>query len=297
MFGRVPGASGDTGYAALVRARLGGICLLLVVTACSEGSAGPPTTVEPTSRTTTTTSAKSSSTITNTSTTTTTNKTTTPPPLTGRTVVIDPGHNGINWAHQEEIARLVDIGNGTKACNTTGTSTSDGHTEAQFNWALARLVAPLLEDLGATVVLTRQDNQGWGPCIDERAAIGNRNNADAVISIHADGGPEGGRGFHVIHPADIAGLTDDIYDASFRLARAIHDSYLDTGMPVADYTGDDGYSERADLGGLNLSDVPAVFLETGNMRNEADAELLTSPDFQKAAASAIASALVRFLSG
>src|SRR5207253_8694044 len=38
--------------------------------------------------------------------------------LAGRTVVIDPGHNGQNWAHTAEINRLVDIGNGTKACDT-----------------------------------------------------------------------------------------------------------------------------------------------------------------------------------
>jgi N-acetylmuramoyl-L-alanine amidase len=230
-------------------------------------------------------------------TTTMTNPTTTPGPLVGKTVVIDPGHNGMNWAHQDQIARLVDIGNGTKACNTTGTSTRSGYTEAELNWVIAQLVVPRLEELGATVVLTRQDNDGWGPCIDERAAIGNRNQADAVISIHADGGPDDGRGFHVIRPADIVALTDDIYDTSTRLAVAVHDAYLRTGMPVADYIGDDGYSERADLGGLNLSDVPAVFLETGNMRNDTDAALLTDPAFQDAAADAITTALVRFLTG
>lgn len=223
--------------------------------------------------------------------------TTVPRPLLGNTVVIDPGHNGMNWAHTEEIERLVYIGNGSKACNTTGTSTSAGYTEAEFTWALAKLAMARLEDLGATVVLTRQDNDGWGPCIDERAAIGNRNNADAVISIHADGGPESGRGFHVIRPTDTVGLTDDIYEASARLAVAVHDAYVETGMPVADYIGSDGYTERDDLGGLNLSDVPAVFLETGNMRNDEDAALLADPGFRDRAAAAISSALVRFLAG
>ena len=46
---------------------------------------------------------------------------------------------------------------------------------------------------GATVVLTRTSNTGVGPCVTERAAIGNRARADAAISIHADGGPPGGR--------------------------------------------------------------------------------------------------------
>jgi N-acetylmuramoyl-L-alanine amidase len=274
-----------------VKARLG-ICLLLVTTACAGGSGGLSTTVGQPSRTTTPASSTTSATITATA---TTIPTTIPPPLAGRTVVIDPGHNGMNWAHRDEIARLVDIGNGTKACNTTGSNTADGYTEAEFNWALAQLVVPRLEELGAEVVLTRRDNEGWGPCIDERAATGNRNHADAVISIHADGGPEGGRGFHVIRPASIEGLTDDIYEDSTLLAQALHDSYLSTQMPLADYTGEGGYSERRDLGGLNLSDVPAVFLEAGNMRNETDAELLADPSFRNAAADAITIALVEFL--
>lgn len=217
--------------------------------------------------------------------------------LAGAVIVIDPGHNGMNWAHPEEIGRLVDIGNGTKPCNTTGTSTLDGYTEAEFTWAIAELLVAILEEAGATVVLTRADNEGWGPCITERAATGNRNAADAVVSIHADGGPDDGRGFHVIHPASVSGLTDDIAADSKRLAEAVHAAYLATGMPVADYIGEDGFSERDDLGGLNLSDVPAVFLEAGNMRNPSDAALMKDQRFRAEIADAIARALIEFLSG
>ncbi|NUT42638.1 MAG: N-acetylmuramoyl-L-alanine amidase, partial [Thermoactinospora sp.] len=39
--------------------------------------------------------------------------------LAGKTVVIDPGHNGGNASHPEEINRPVDIITGTKPCNTT----------------------------------------------------------------------------------------------------------------------------------------------------------------------------------
>ena len=210
--------------------------------------------------------------------------------------MIDPGHNGGNADYPEEINRLVNIGNGKKPCNTTGTATADGYSEAEFNWDVATRVVALLRERGADVILTRADNEGWGPCITERAAIGNRNQADAVISIHADGGPDHGRGFHVIHPANVPRLTDDIYEASFRLARALHKAYLGTSMPVADYIGEGGFSERDDLGGLNLSNVPAVFLEAGNMRNTADVVLLTDPEFQTVIADAVVAALISFLS-
>lgn len=218
-------------------------------------------------------------------------------PLEGRVVVLDPGHNGQNFAHPEEIGRLVDIGNGTKACNTTGTETADGYTEARFTWEVATLTRLELEALGAMVVLTRQDNDGWGPCITERAAIGNAASADAVVSIHADGGPEDGRGYHVIHPKPVAGLTDDIAEPSLALARALLDAYAATGIPRSDYTAVDGLSARDDLGGLNLSDVPVVFLEAGNMRNPTDAALLVDPNFQDRIAASIVEALLVFLEG
>lgn len=277
------------------RLRFVALVMALTAVACEAGVNPPPTrtTAETTSTSVPATVAPTPPPIQSTS---TTSMATTAPalPLGGRVVVIDPGHNGMNWAHPEEINRLVDIGTGTKACNTTGTS-ADDYPEARFNWEVAERVAPLLEAAGAVVVLTRTDNEGWGPCIDRRAAIANEAGADAAISIHADGGPADGRGFHVIHPALLTGLTDDIYEESYRLAVALHRAYQTTGMPIADYIAIDGFSERGDLGGLNLADVPAVFLEAGNMRNPDDLALLRSPDFQDEVARAIVAALVEFL--
>ena len=136
---------------------------------------------------------------------------------------------------------------------------------------------------GANVVLTRRSNAGWGPCITERAAIGNRAHADAAVSIHADGGPPSGRGFHVIYPSSIRGLTDDIAKPSRCLALAMRHAYrAGTGLPYATYLGGNGLSARSDLGGLNLSDVPKVFVETGNMRNRSDAPLLESASLPRA---------------
>jgi N-acetylmuramoyl-L-alanine amidase len=68
-------------------------------------------------------------------------------------------------------------------------------------------------------------------------------------------------------------------------------------MPVADYIGGGGLSVRSDLGGLNLSDVPKVFIESGNMRNATDASLLTDPGFRQRVAESLAAGLDRFLGG
>jgi N-acetylmuramoyl-L-alanine amidase len=217
--------------------------------------------------------------------------------LRGKTIAIDPGHNGRNWAHPAEINRLVDAGTLHKACDTTGTSTSSGYPEPAFTFDVAQRLRAILRAAGARVVLTRASNTGWGPCITERAAIGNRAQADAAVSIHADGGPASGRGFHVIYPPSIRGLTDDIAKPSKCFALAMRKVYaVGTGMPYATYLGGTGLSVRSDLGGLNLSDVPKVFVETGNMRSSTDARLLGIPAVRQRIARALATGLSRFLS-
>jgi N-acetylmuramoyl-L-alanine amidase len=216
--------------------------------------------------------------------------------LVGATFAIDPGHDGGNFSHPDEINRLVDAGTLFKPCDTTGTATESGYTEAAYNLDVARRLARVLRKRGAKVVLTRTTDKGWGPCITERAAIANRVRADAAISIHADGGPPGGRGFHVIYPPPIQGLTDDIASASRKLALQVRRKFhADTGLPYANYVGRDGLDVRTDLGGLNLSDVPKVFIETGNMRNAEDARLLSQPAFRQNEAQALARGLERFL--
>src|SRR5512139_755959 len=70
-------------------------------------------------------------------------------PVSGRVVVIDPGHNGANAAHPDEINRQVPAGRGrTKPCNTTGTATNAGYTEHAFTWDVAVRVRDLLSARG-----------------------------------------------------------------------------------------------------------------------------------------------------
>jgi N-acetylmuramoyl-L-alanine amidase len=220
----------------------------------------------------------------------------TPSDLRGKTIVVDPGHNGGNGSHPEIINRQVNAGTLWKACDTAGTQTASGYSEAAFTYDVALRLRAILRAAGARVVLTRHSNRGVGPCITERAAIGNRARADAAISIHADGGPSSGRGFHVIYPPSIKGLTDDIASASLRLALTVRSAYrAGTGLPYATYLGGQGLSVRSDLGGLNLSDVAKVFVETANMRNATDAALLETPPFRERIARALARGLTMFL--
>ncbi|MGW3072254.1 N-acetylmuramoyl-L-alanine amidase [Kitasatospora sp. NPDC001132] len=232
----------------------------------------------------------------------------TPPPpaaggegaaLAGRTVLLDPGHNPGNSAHTAEIDRQVDIGNARKECDTTGTETNAGYTEAEYTLDVSRRARAILATRGAKVVLVQDGDRPWGPCIDERARAGADAHADVALSVHGDGGPAGGSGFHVIMPARVvAGKADNaaIVDPSHRLGLLLRDRFhAATGEPYADYIAKDGLDTRSDLGGLNLSTVPKVFIECGNMRNSTDAKRMTDPQWRQQAAQGIADALTAFL--
>ena len=217
-------------------------------------------------------------------------------PLAGMTVAVDAGHNGGNADHPEVIDELVDAVTGDKPCDTTGTETDDGYSEHEFTFDVAQRLRERLETAGATVVMVRDDDSGVGPCITERAAIGNDAGADAAVSIHADGGPDGGRGFHIMEPVLLKGHTDDIVEPSDDLARTIAESYPDlTGIDPSDYIGDDGINPRDDMAGLNLSTVPKVMVECGNMRNTKDADILSDADGRESIAEAIATGITDFL--
>ncbi|OSC75347.1 N-acetylmuramoyl-L-alanine amidase [Streptomyces sp. BF-3] len=223
-------------------------------------------------------------------------------PLTGRTVVIDPGHNPGNRDHTREINRQVDIGTGRKECDTTGTATNDGYAEARFTLDVSHRLRALLEAEGARVRLTHDADRPFGPCIDERARIGNEAKADAVVSVHADGSSVGNRGFHVILPAGVKGGgadTSKIVKSSADLGARIAGHFArTTGSAPSNYIGGNtGLNTRDDLGGLNLSTVPKVFVECGNMRDPKDAALLTSASWRQKAAQGLADGITSYLKG
>jgi N-acetylmuramoyl-L-alanine amidase len=228
-----------------------------------------------------------------------------PPPATapagsGSVIVLDPGHNGGNAAAPAQINRLVPAGGFSKPCNTTGTATETGYPEHRFTFDVAQRTAVLLRAAGMTVVLTRRNDAGVGPCVNERAAIANDAEADLAVSIHADGAAPSARGFHVIEPA----LAPDkgnaaILPASEKAATSLRSAFAAaTGEAPATYPGallQPGLTRRNDLAGLNLARVPAVFIECANMRNRNDAAALMDAAWRQRAAQGIADGVLSYL--
>jgi N-acetylmuramoyl-L-alanine amidase len=220
-----------------------------------------------------------------------------PRPLAGLTIAIDPGHQLGNSRHARQTNRRVPAGGFMKACNTTGTATKAGFAEATFNFRVAQRLRTLLELFGARVIMTRYHNSSalWGPCVDYRGRFGDMQHADLKISIHGDGSYVQGHGFHVIAPTWSEKWTADIYRASKALAYETRHALIDMGFAVSNYSNGRGIEFRDDLATLNLSDIPVVLVECGNMRNPHDARVMSSQRGRNRYASALMHAIRAFL--
>jgi N-acetylmuramoyl-L-alanine amidase len=211
--------------------------------------------------------------------------------IAGMAVFLDPGHNAVN---DSSTTRQVPNGRGgTKQCNTSGTATTDGYPEHVFTWDVVARISDALKQMDVRVQFSRDNDNSAGPCVDERAARANAMRPDAIVSIHADGGPPSGHGFHVNYSNPP--LNNAQSGPAIQLAHAIHDSLVEAGFPPSTYIGSDGLYGRDDLAGLNLAEYPAVLVELGNMRNADDAAQMESADGRAKYATAVTNGIRAYL--
>jgi len=140
---------------------------------------------------------------------------------------------------------------------------------------------------------SRGDDSSTGPCVDQRAALANAMHPDAIVSIHADGGPPSGSGFHVNYSSPP--LNDAQSGGAIQLAHTMRDALVQAGFHPATYIGSDGLYGRDDLAGLNLAEYPAVLVELGNMKNADDAARMESADGRAKYAAAVTQGIVAYL--
>lgn len=214
-----------------------------------------------------------------------------PSNIVGMIVFLDPGHNGANDA---SLTKQVPTGRGgTKDCQTSGTSTESGFPEHTFNWDTVLLIRQELTQLGVRTAMSRGNDDQVAACVDERAAMANSLQPNAVVSIHADGGPATGRGFHVNYSSPP--LNTAQAGPSVQFARIMRDQLAASGIPAANYIGSDGLYGRADLAGLNLAQYPSILVELGNMKNPADSALMESQEGRQKYADAVVKGIAAYL--
>ncbi len=189
-----------------------------------------------------------------------------------KTIVIDPGHAAKANLNKEAIAP------GSKELKIKDGGGADGIVtktpEHIINMKIAVKLRKLLEENGYNVVMTKTKYEESLGNI-ERAEIGNRNNADLAIRIHADADNNpSARGASILVPAP-KGYAKDISGLSRKYGTSILNSLIkEVGMKNR------GIVERSDLTGFNWSKVPVVLVEVGFLSNAEEDKLLNTEDYQ-----------------
>lgn len=195
--------------------------------------------------------------------------------VAGKTIVVDPGHGGLD----------------------PGCVGDSGVLEKDVNLAVARRLATYLGQAGAAVILTRDgdydlsdpDHQGSAMIrkkddLEARMEMIRQYKADLFISIHANSisSPKwwGAQSFY--HPQDQEGK---------RLASLIQEELLkNLGQSYRWVRDEDFYV-------LRNAGVPAVMVEIGFLSNPREERLLLQPVYQGKVAWCIYAGVVRYFSG
>jgi N-acetylmuramoyl-L-alanine amidase len=185
--------------------------------------------------------------------------------LSGRVVVLDPGHGGDN----------------------TG-AVANGLVEAEVVMDLARRIEGRLTAIGVTVVYTRTDQTN--PTEEERAAIANEAGADVVLSLHCDS-----------HDAAQASGVATFFFGRDRVTSwsPIGEQLAD--LVLREVVARTGLANCRSHGRswtlLQQTRMPAVRLEAGYLSHPDDAARLADPAFRDTVAEAVLVSLHRMYLG
>ena len=170
--------------------------------------------------------------------------------------------------------------------DTVNGSPDGSYREQEFAWDMYARIAPLLEEQGVEVVVTR--TKDTKPSLTERAEISNRAGADCFVSLHSNAAGNGGwydaRGLMIYTssgpmtaPRNV--LASDLVDA-FCAA-----GVLVRGNPIA--------FERYTV--LVETEAPAALIEYGFHTSREDVELLKDGAYREKLAEATARGICSFL--
>lgn len=179
-------------------------------------------------------------------------------------------------------------------CNSAGSTTDAGVEESKIVWSITEQIIPKLRLSGAKVVVTRPDNEGFGPCADERGKVAKTFDADLFVSIHADGDESGGSGYHLIYPGEKSNVSGQAEETSRQFSEGLNRRLRVAGMLPSNYTGEDGLKERTNLANLNIANRASVLAELGNLVHPKDAEILSSEVGESVIANAFVLAILDY---
>lgn len=185
--------------------------------------------------------------------------------LSGRTIVLDPGHGG----------------------SDTGAN-ANGLVESQLVMDLARRIEGRLTAIGVSVVFTRTDSTC--PTEDERAALANAAGADLVLSLHCDSHDA----------ADASGVATFFFGRDRKTSWSAVGEHL-ADLVLRELVARTGLANCRSHGRswalLQQTTMPTVRVEAGYLSHPADAARLADPAFRDTVAEAVLVALQRLYLG
>ena len=182
-------------------------------------------------------------------------------PLQGKTIVLDPGHGGKDVGAIDEKSNIK---------------------ERDINFIVATVLAEKLESAGAKVILTRNSNKQY-VSLDQRAAISNKNHADAFISIHQNMFPQ--------DPA-ISGTITYFYDA--KTSQQLADLIESNAVSLLHSHVEQLKVNQRELHVLDHNTRPAILIEGCFLSNPVELLNSITPQFREELAGGIFHGLLQY---
>lgn len=177
--------------------------------------------------------------------------------LAGYNIVLDPGHGG----------------------GDPGAIALDGSYEKNLTLSTAQVIAKRLEDEGATVIMTRQNDRFL--LLEDRVAISNAYYTHAFISLHFDAYPL----------SNVNGFSTHYY-SSFGNDRNLAQS-IQSGIADQVNLNNRGIMQ-SNLHVLRENEDLAVLVELGFITNPTDFATIQTADYQQGVAEGITSGLINY---
>ncbi|NFL56137.1 N-acetylmuramoyl-L-alanine amidase [Clostridium botulinum] len=192
--------------------------------------------------------------------------------LKNKIIVIDPGHGSKSNLELERVSpdseeKKIKDGGGADRVNSKT-------PEYLIAMDVASKLKETLQKEGYTVIMTKnKHSESLGNI--ERAEVGNKNNANLVIRIHADSADlEDAKGASILVPSK-KGYASEINELSKK-----YGDILLREMVASANMNNRGVIEREDMTGFNWSKVPVVLVEMGFLSNAEEDKLLNTEEYR-----------------